>query len=129
MGSSIASNMKEMQVEMMAKQIHNQKKMQMQMRQLQMAAQFAVGKERFHWYTAFYGLALTFLPIAAMKSHNPGPLIILVPMSFVWGYQFDMFYGTKQFRVQKEAARLLKEEPERFYLPEGNNVYPRAEYK
>lgn len=40
-----------------------------------------------------------------------------------------MFYGNKQFRIQKEAARLLREEPERFYLPEGNNVYSRDLYK
>lgn len=96
---------------MMAKQIQNQKKMQMQIRQVQMAAQFAVGKERFHWYSAFYFLGLVTLPIAAIKSKNPGPIIPLVIITFVWAYQFDMFYGNKQFRVQKEAARLLREEP------------------
>ena len=94
-----------------------------------MAAQFAVGKERFHWYSAFYFTALAALPVIAAKHKNPAPLGILVPISFIWAYQFDMFYGTKQFRVQQEAARLLREEPERFYLPDGNNVYPRDLYK
>lgn len=34
MGSSISASMREVQAEMMAKQIHNQKKMQMQIRQV-----------------------------------------------------------------------------------------------
>lgn len=38
MGSTISSSMKEVQAEMMVKQIQNQKKMQMQIRQVQMAA-------------------------------------------------------------------------------------------
>ena len=33
-----------------------------------------------------------------------------------------------QLRARKEAGRMIKEEPERFFLPEGNNMLTQAEY-
>jgi hypothetical protein len=39
-----------------------------------------------------------------------------------------MFYGDKMSRVRKEAERMIKEEPERFFLPEGNLLMTHEEY-
>ena len=114
---------------MMSKQIMNQKKTQLQIRQTQLAVQFAAGKERFHWYSCFYGLAVIGLPAIAAKSGNHRVLGALVPITFIWAYQYDMFYGDKQYRILKEAARLIKEEPDRFYLPDNNTVISRPDEK
>ena len=40
-----------------------------------------------------------------------------------------MLYGNLFLRAQKEAARLIKEEPERFYMPEGNGLVDESKYK
>ncbi len=32
------------------------------------------------------------------------------------------------FRVQKEAERVIREEPERFFMPEGNLIMTQKEY-
>ena len=39
-----------------------------------------------------------------------------------------MHYGNLQLRAQIEAARLLKEEPERFFMPEGSLLIEQKEY-
>jgi hypothetical protein len=43
-------------------------------------------------------------------------------MSFSFAFQYDLFYGNMQIRAQKEAERLIREEPGRFFLPEGNGI-------
>ena len=54
-----------------------------------------------------------------------GPLL---PITFIVSFQYDRLYGNLQLRVQKEAARMIKEEPERFFMPEGNGIVTREEY-
>jgi len=34
-----------------------------------------------------------------MKTKNPGPLVVLVPLSFIMGYQLDMALGYKMERI------------------------------
>ena len=46
----------------------------------------------------------------------------LIPLSFGWTFQYDMFYGNLMVRARKEAERMIREEPERFYLPEGSGI-------
>ena len=38
-----------------------------------------------------------------------------------------MFYGNKLRRVSKEAARLIREEPDKFWPPEGNLIWTQEE--
>ena len=52
----------------------------------------------------------------------------LLPMSFSVVFQYDMFYGDMHIRARKEAERLIKEEPERFFLPNGNGILNQQEY-
>ena len=68
------------------------------------------------------GLAYTFLPIGAVVTKNPKLLFPLVPMGCAWSFQYDMFYGNLQIRALKEAERMLREEPERFFLPANSGI-------
>ena len=55
-------------------------------------------------------------------------MIPLVPMGTVWCFQYDMLYGNMTVRAQKEAARLIQEEPERFFLPANSGIISQREY-
>ena len=121
--------MRQMQSEMMAKQMGRQKQLAMQQRQMMMASQVAMGRERLRYQCYFYCTLFTILPIAAFKTKNPKLLFPFVPISCIISFQYDMLYGNMNIRVQKEAARLIREEPERFYLPEGNGLLAEQEYK
>ena len=88
-----------------------------------------MGKERLWYYSIFVGTAWFFIPIGAIKTKNPLMFAGLVPMSFSWAFQYDMFYGNLQLRATKEAARLIKEEPERFYLPGNNGICTVEQYR
>ena len=68
------------------------------------------------------------MPIAAYKTKKPQLLISLLPMSCVVAFQYDMLYGNMHLRIQKEAARLIKEEPERFFMAEGNGLVTQQQY-
>ena len=105
------AGMKEMQLEQGMKQ-----------RQMMMSFQMGMGKERFWYYSVFVGTMYVLLPIGAIKTKNPAMIVGLFPMSVGWTFQYDMLYGDMQVRARKEAARLIKEEPERFFLPEGNGI-------
>ena len=87
-----------------------------------------MGKERFKYYSFIVGLAYIFLPIGAIVNRKPQTIIPLIPMGTGWCFQYDMFYGNMQIRAQKEAARMIKEEPEKFFLPEGSGILSQSEY-
>ena len=93
-----------------------------------MAMQTAIGKERFNYISAFIGLAFVVLPIAAHKKHAPQMVAPLVPLSILWCFQYDMYYGNMMRRAQREAARTIKEEPERFFLPPGTGIVDQPRY-
>ena len=100
----------------------------MKQRQMMLAFQMGMGKERFWYYSVFVGIMYVLLPIGAVKKHNPAMLVGLLPMTLGWTFQYDMLYGDMQLRARKEAARLIKEEPERFFLPENNGILKQDEY-
>ena len=85
-------------------------------------------KEGFKYYSIFVGTLFAVLPIAAFKTRNPKLLMPLFPMSFGWTFQFDMYYGTLLVRARKEASRMIKEEPERFFLPQNNGIIEQTSY-
>ena len=79
-------------------------------------------KEQFHYYCAFFAFSIVAKPTMAYLIKQPAYCLILVPMSFSFAFQYDLFYGNMQIRAQKEAERLIREEPGRFFLPEGNGI-------
>ena len=93
-----------------------------------MAMQMAVGKERLNYFSAFIGLLYVVLPIAAVKHHTPQAVLPLVPLSILWCFQYDMYYGSLMIRAQREASRTIKDEPERFFLPPGTGIVEQAKY-
>ena len=113
---------------MMANQKNMQIEMAMKQRQAQMAMQTAIGKERFKYYSYFVGLLYTICPLIAFKLHTPQAVIPLVPLSILWCYQYDMYYGNMMIRAQRGAARTIKEEPERFFLPSNSGICNQATY-
>ena len=86
-------------------------------------------KEQFHYYCAFFAFSCVAKPIMAYLIKKPTYVLMLVPMTFSFVFQYDLFYGNMQVRAQKEAERLIREEPERFFLPEGNGILSNSEYK
>ena len=81
-----------------------------------------MGRERMNYLTALIAIFAVIGPIGAHKTKNPALVVPLFPLSLLWCYQYDLYYGNMQIRVQKEAARLIREEPERFFLPSGSKI-------
>eukprot|EP00122_Pirum_gemmata_P016363 Pgem_evm1s15296 len=52
----------------------------------------------------------------------------MIPLSFAWAFQYDMCYGDKQLRVQKNAADLLTDERFRLRLPFPNPLCTEVDY-
>ena len=107
----------------------NQKAAALKQRQLQLAMQFSMGKERFLWFQAFYLPLVVILPIAAIKRRNPSAIIPLYPLTFGYLYQYDMYYNNKQERVRSMAEKLLLDEPELFIVPEHSGFVTQDEYR
>ena len=122
--AGMAENMTNQQVAMRAMQVE----MQMKMRQAGMSMQLAIARERFWYYSLFVGTLFTVLPLAAIKTHNPRLLGPLFPMGISWTFQYDMYYGNLQIRARKEAERMIREEPERFFLPSNSGILDQNAY-
>ncbi|NXG72896.1 PLRKT protein, partial [Baryphthengus martii] len=72
--------------------------MQNQMRERQTAMQIAWTREFLKYFGAFYGLAAVCLTAGYEK--NAGLLSPILPLSFVFAYQYDMGYGTLLQRIK-----------------------------
>eukprot|EP00806_Schmidingerella_arcuata_P006395 Macronucleus_6823.p1 GENE.Macronucleus_6823~~Macronucleus_6823.p1 ORF type:complete len:147 (+),score=30.02 Macronucleus_6823:1-441(+) len=113
---------------MMVKQRAMQVEMAMKQRQAMLAMQREMALERFSYYCCLVGLAFSGLPVVAFLLRKPQMVIPLLPMSFTFMFQYDLLYGNMMVRAQKEAARSIREEPERFFLPEDNQILDQAKY-
>ncbi|NWI18738.1 PLRKT protein, partial [Crypturellus soui] len=74
--------------------------MQNQMRERQAAMQIAWTREFLKYFGAFFGLATVGLTAGAIKKKNPAVLLPVVPLSFIFAYQYDMGYGTMLQRMK-----------------------------
>ncbi|XP_029861207.1 plasminogen receptor (KT) isoform X2 [Aquila chrysaetos chrysaetos] len=74
--------------------------MQNQMRERQTAMQIAWTREFLKYFGTFFGLAAVGLTAGAIKKKNPGVLLPIVPLSFIFAYQYDMGYGTLLQRIK-----------------------------
>ena len=80
------------------------------------------------YFSYFVALLFVVCPIAAHKHRAPQAIFPLVPFSIMWCYQYDMYYGNLVRRAQREAARTIQEEPERFFLPKGTGIVDQPKY-
>jgi hypothetical protein len=127
MGSQIAKEMKTNMAENQKSMIQAQRELMLKQRQLQLAVEFSRGKERFYWYSVFYAGVLIGT-VAGLLHGNKKLLLPCYPISFMWAYQYDLYYGNKQERIRKMAEEMIASEPERFWLPVNNLLISQEEY-
>ncbi|XP_062455406.1 plasminogen receptor (KT) [Rhea pennata] len=104
-------------------QLERQLLMQNQMRERQAAMQIAWTREFLKYFGTFFGLAAVGLTAGAIKKKNPGVLLPIVPLSFIFAYQYDMGYGTMLQRVKGEAENILEAQSTSLELPKGPLTY------
>lgn len=121
-GKAMDDNMKKQQEFMLETQrqtMERQIQMQNQMRERAMAMQIAGARDLFMWFGSFYAVALVGMIGGAVKTGKRGPLVPLLPLTFILGYQYDMAYYTKIERMRAEADRIMDEETGLLALPHG----------
>ncbi|NXS56018.1 PLRKT protein, partial [Brachypteracias leptosomus] len=79
-------------------QLERQLLMQNQMRERQTV--HAWTREFLKYLGMFFGLAAVGLTAGAIKKKQPGILLPIVPLIFVFAYQYDMGYGTLLQRIK-----------------------------
>jgi len=84
-----------------------QKELIVKQRQLQLATQIALGRERLWYYQYFVILATIGLTAAAFKKKDIRVVFPLVPLAFAYVFQYDLLYGNMMERAQSEADKLL----------------------
>lgn len=100
-------------------QLERQLTMQNEMRERQMAMQIAWSREFLKYFGTFFGIAATLLTTGAIKRKKPAFLIPIVPLSFIFTYQYDLGYGTLLQRMKSEAEDILETEKTKLELPKG----------
>jgi len=96
------------------KMFNFQREIALKQRQVQLASQFAIGKDRFMFYQVFYALFVPFLFYAKHKTGNKAYLGVILPLSIIYAYQWDMYTGNKMIRLREESRRLISDEKEKF---------------
>jgi hypothetical protein len=66
-----------------------------------MATQIALGRERLWYFQNFVMVAAIGLTGLAIKKKDVRAIFPLVPMSFAYAFQYDMFYGNMMERAQQ----------------------------
>ena len=103
----IGGVMKESMKENMEKQMAFQKELILKQRQMQMATQVAMGRERFWYYHWFVVTAATAMTLGFLKTKDPKVFAPLLPLSFAYAYQRDMLYEEMFDRVQGSVDELI----------------------
>ena len=70
-----------------------QKELILKQRQLQLATQIAMARERFWYFSKFAYLAAFVLTLGAILTKNPKIAAPLAPIGFAYAFQYDMCYG------------------------------------
>ncbi|XP_018425764.1 PREDICTED: plasminogen receptor (KT) [Nanorana parkeri] len=100
-------------------QLERQILMQNQMREKQMAMQIAWSREFLKYYGTFFSLAALGLTSGAIRGKKPALFIPVVPLGFVFAYQYDMGYGTLIRRMKGSAEDIIENENHLLELPQG----------
>ncbi|TRZ14300.1 hypothetical protein HGM15179_012807 [Zosterops borbonicus] len=111
------------QQEFMRLQLERQLILQNLIRERQTAMQIAWTREFLKYFGTFYGLAAVVLTTGAIKRKNPAVLLPILPLSFVFSYQYDMGYGTLLQRIRGEAENILDTQSTLLELPKGPLTY------
>ncbi|XP_044512582.1 plasminogen receptor (KT) [Gracilinanus agilis] len=123
-------NMKQQQEFMLMNarlQMERQLTIQNEMRERQMAMQIAWTREFLKYFGTFFGIAAISLTAGAIKKKQPGLFFPIVPLSFIFAYQYDMGYGTLLQRMKGEAENILETENSKLQLPRGSITFETLE--
>ncbi|XP_020949985.1 plasminogen receptor (KT) isoform X2 [Sus scrofa] len=93
--------------------------MQNEMRERQMAMQIAWSREFLKYFGTFFGIASVALTAGAIKRKKPAFFLPIIPLGFVFTYQYDLGYGTLLQRMKGEAENILETETSKLQLPKG----------
>ncbi|NWT81456.1 PLRKT protein, partial [Lanius ludovicianus] len=88
------------QQEFMRQQLERQLVLQNLMRERQTAMQIAWTREFLKYFGTFFGLSAVLLITGAIKRKNSAVLLPILPLSFVFSYQYDMGNGTLLQRIK-----------------------------
>lgn len=88
-----------------------------------------MGRQTFKYYSGFYYTVAFLCTVGAIKTKNPKLIIPLIPLSFVYAFQYDMCYGDMMERAIKEADALIVDNPYKFYLPDHSGIVSIPEYE
>lgn len=108
-------------------QLERQLTMQNEMRERQMAMQIAWSREFLKYFGTFFGIATFSLTAGAIKRKKPALFIPIVPLSFIFAYQYDLGYGTLLQRMKGEAEDILETEKSKLQLPKGMITFESVE--
>ncbi|NXW23290.1 PLRKT protein, partial [Circaetus pectoralis] len=75
------------------------------------------------YFSFFFSFFFFFFFNRAIKKKNPGVLLPIVPLSFIFAYQYDMGYGTLLQRIKGEAENILDTQSTLLQLPKGPLTY------
>ncbi len=92
--------------------------MQQEVAKRQAAVMLAARRDMFHFFGAFYAIAAP-LMIHKARSGSPAAAAPLLPLTFMFAYQFDAAYGGKVERIVDSAEKIMDEEPHLIRLPHG----------
>jgi hypothetical protein len=112
----------------MEMQMQFQKELILKQRQLQLATQIALGRERLWYYQTFVILAAIGLTGVAVAKRDVRAVFPLVPLGFAYAFQYDMLYGNMMERAQAEADKLIVENPLKFVLPAHSGIVSLEDY-
>lgn len=130
-GKAMDDNLKKNQ-EFMLKvqqlQLERQLTMQNEMRERQMAAMIAKSRDFFWFYTTFDSIVSVALIAGALRTKRYGLLTPLIPLSFVFAYQYDLAYGSKLERIREMADRIIDEEHQLLEMPHGLPTFSSIEH-
>ncbi|XP_045879757.1 plasminogen receptor (KT) isoform X3 [Meles meles] len=127
---SMSENMKNQQEFMLMNarlQLERQLMMQNEMRERQMALQIAWSREFLKYFGTFFGIAAISLTAGAIRRKKPAFLFPIIPLSFVFTYQYDLGYGTLLQRMKGEAENILETEKSKLQLPRGMITFENLE--
>uniref|UniRef100_A0A452UPD7 Plasminogen receptor with a C-terminal lysine n=1 Tax=Ursus maritimus TaxID=29073 RepID=A0A452UPD7_URSMA len=82
-------------------QLERQLMMQNEMRERQMALQIAWSREFLKYFGTFFGIAAISLTAGAIRRKKPAFLFPIIPLSFIFTYQYDLGYGTLLQRMKE----------------------------
>ncbi|XP_068091682.1 plasminogen receptor (KT) [Hyperolius riggenbachi] len=128
--SAFNENMKRQQEFMVMNsqlQLERQIQMQNQMRERQMAMQIAWTREFLKYYGTFFSLAALGLTAGAIKGKKPALFVPVIPLGFVFAYQYDMGYGTLIRRMKGSAESIIEHESHLLELPQGLPTFEQIE--